>query len=201
MTDISQKVSAVILAGGLSSRMGRSKAELEWDGVTLLEHQVKKLQMLGISDVLVSGYPKPPDGTGSVADRYPKKGPLSGIHAGLSAAVNEHCLIVSVDTPLMPVNVLEELVTTHLAGASGITILSHEDKLEPLMGVYDKKLAGMAEEILGTDNTSVRVLLRRAGYSEYAYTGDALLLCDCNTPEEYASAKRINERGLQAVVR
>ena len=61
-------VSAVILAGGRSSRMGRSKAELPFGGGTFLSCQADKLRALGIRDIVVSGYPAPPEGVRCVGD-------------------------------------------------------------------------------------------------------------------------------------
>lgn len=181
-----ESISTIILAGGLSSRMGTSKADLIWGGKTLIEHQVDKMRSLGIEDIIVSGYAKPVEGAHFVPDKYLLKGPLGGIHAGLLAAENAHCLVTSVDTPLVPVQTLFDLTQAHINGANNITVLSHGDKIEPLMGVYERWLSRIAEDILQGDNTSVRQLMCRVGFSKFAYTGDEKLLCDCNTPEDYS---------------
>ena len=185
------KISAIILAGGLSSRMGTCKAELIWNGVTLIKHQVNKLRALGIDDIIISGYSKPVEGTRFVADKYLLKGPLGGIHAGLLAAENPTCLVVSVDTPLVPEEVISELIQAHLNSSANITVLAHGDEIEPLMGVYERWLSSVAEQILQSDNTSVRVLFKRAGLSKFYYSGDEHLLCDCNTPEEFEKASKM----------
>ncbi len=188
MKQRAEKISAIILAGGLSSRMGSCKAELIWNGVTLIEHQVNKLRELGIDDIIISGYSKPVEGTRFVMDKYPLKGPLGGIHAGMLAAENSTCLVVSVDTPLVPSDTVSELIQAHLNGAANITILAHGDDIEPLMGVYERWLSTLAEQILQSENTSVRELFRRVGISKFHYGGDERLLCDCNTPEEFNAA-------------
>ena len=43
------RVSAAVLAGGKSSRMGRDKAALPFGGETLLAHQARKLRALGVN--------------------------------------------------------------------------------------------------------------------------------------------------------
>lgn len=184
-----KNVSAVILAGGLSTRMGVCKAELGWKNTTLLEHQIEKMRSLGIEDIIVSGYMTTVPGTRCVPDTYPLKGPLGGIHAGLSAAKYPHCLVTGVDTPLVPEKTLAELVAAHMESGSDITVLSHGDEVEPLIGVYKSRLSGEAERILKGDNTSVRVLLKRARTGLYEFKGDGELLCDCNTPEDILSAQ------------
>lgn len=183
MTD----VSAILLAGGISSRMGVNKAELEWNGATLIEHQVNKVRALGIDDIIISGYPKPIEGTRFAADRYLMKGPLGGIHAGLLAAEHPHCLVLSVDAPLVPTETLAALIDTHIRCSNNITILSHGSRTEPLMGVYERRLGSIADEILQSDNTSVRVLFGEAGLSTFEYSGDERLLSNCNTPSEYST--------------
>ncbi len=47
--------SAVILAGGKSSRMGRDKAWLEFDGQSLLARQIACVRRAGASEVFISG--------------------------------------------------------------------------------------------------------------------------------------------------
>ncbi|MBR3585763.1 MAG: NTP transferase domain-containing protein, partial [Oscillospiraceae bacterium] len=81
-----KNISGIVLAGGFSKRMGTDKAELKLGGMTLLELQVRKLQQIGITDIMVSGYGKPVEGTRAIEDIYPHKGPMSGIHACLKAA-------------------------------------------------------------------------------------------------------------------
>ena len=149
------------------------------------------MQALGISDILISGYSVPIEGTRFVPDKYTLRGPLGGIHAGLLAAKNSHCLVTGIDTPLVPLDVLSDLINMHTASSSNITVLSHGDKIEPIIAVYESWLAGIAEPILQTDNTSIRVLLNKVGYSKYPFTGDEKLLCDCNTPEEFETAKNL----------
>ena len=185
MTEFADRVSAIILAGGLSSRMGTCKAELNWQGTTLLEHQINKVRNLKIEDIIISGYSPAPDGTVYVPDIYCQKGPLGGIHAGLTAAAHPYCLVTGIDTPLIPPQTLLELIQMHLTGTCPVTVLSHGDKLEPIIGVYNSSLAGTCDSLLANGNPRIRRLLDAAGYCLYPYKGEEVLLSNCNTPEEY----------------
>lgn len=180
-----ENVTALILAGGRSTRMGSCKAELLWHGQRLIDRQIEKMKLLGVGEILVSGYAGELNGLVTVRDVYPGKGPLSGIHAGLSRAKGHACLVTGIDTPLVPLSVLSELIAAH---KKGITLLTHDGMIEPLMAVYDVSLAANAEKILQGDSTSVRRLFDCTRVTPFAYTGDPLLLCDCNTPEEYLAA-------------
>ena len=191
MTENLDTVSAIILAGGRSARMGTDKAELLWNGSTLIGHQTRKLRALGIGDIILSGYRRSVPGTRCVSDVYPGKGPLGGIHAGLLAAKHPHCLVLSVDVPLVPADTLSSLIRAHIAGENRITVLTHGTMTEPLIGVYERALAPDAGEVLRSDSTSVRVLLDRVGASAFAYEGDETLLFNCNTPSEYRALLRL----------
>lgn len=176
--------SAVILAGGKSSRMGSCKAELLWGGKTLVEHQVNKICALGISDIMVSGYSRPVTGTRYVPDIYPEKGPLGGIHACLCAAKRSACFVISVDAPLFSPDEMKLLTETHIAGDSLITVAEHCGTLEPLIGVYDSNLSDATEEILQGTNTSVKRLLDQTGFAVCEFS-DENSVRNCNTPDEY----------------
>ena len=174
--------SAIVLAGGYSSRMGRNKAELDFHGVSFLQHQVNKLRTIGIADIVIAGYPDAPEGCRCTTDVYPQCGPLGGIHAGLLSIRQPCALVLPTDTPLVPESLLEELMIQH---SSGITVVSCNGELEPLIGVYDKALSGDCERLLQGKNRSLRRLFQEVGVTSLEYSGEPGLLINCNTPEEY----------------
>ena len=190
MKDLSN-TSAILLAGGKSSRMGTSKAELDFHGVSLLQYQVEKLRLQGIEDIVVSGKPAAVEGVQFVSDVYPDRGPLGGIHAGLLAIKNPAALVLSVDCPLIPERFLRKLIRAH---TGGVSVAAHDGMIEPLIGVYDKALAGLCKEILLSERTSVRRLHDAVGISILAYEGDRRLLSGCNTPEEYRELLAYKEK-------
>lgn len=187
-----EEISAVVLAGGRSSRMGQNKAELVLEGKRFIDLQVEKLRALGLNDIMISGYESGMPGTRYVPDVYPQKGPLSGIHACLRQAQNAACLVLGVDVPLLPPDVLRELILFH---EKGITMLTHGGKYEPLIAVYDSALHDAAEKILLTEKTRVMKLAGYATLRLFEYAGDERLLANCNTREEYESARRLLARG------
>ena len=178
-----RKVSAAILAGGFSSRMGKDKAALAFHGITMLEHQVQKLRGLGIDDIMISGSSIPVSDTRYIPDLYPHLGPLSGIHACLKAAKGESVLFLGVDVPLVPTEALRSLLSEH---TKGITVLRHGDKTEPLIGIYDRALAEDCEIILRSEKTAVKELLDCAAVSFVLRHDNEILYTNCNTAQDYA---------------
>lgn len=186
-------ISAILLAGGKSSRMGRDKAALSFRGVTLLDWQVQKLQSLGIEDIMLSGSCREMAGLRVIPDEFPERGPLSGLHACMKQALCPDCLVLSVDVPLVPPQALTELVRIHREGKAAATLLRHGEKWEPLIGVYRSGLYRAAEPILQGQNTAVRRLLDETGFQLVDWPGDEERFLNCNTPEDYDRLCRFSD--------
>lgn len=109
----------VVLAGGLSSRMGSDKALLKWKGSTLLEHAVRLLQDAGASQVLVSGRP---DHALGIGDLLPHAGPPAAVLALLqhladaNALDNRAVLLIPVDMPRLQAATLRALLEAAVPG-------------------------------------------------------------------------------------
>ena len=179
------RVSAILLAGGKSSRMGRDKAGLPFRGMTLLDWQIQRLRSLGVEDIMLSGSRQEMAGIRVVPDEFPGRGPLSGIHACMKASAHPSCLVLSIDVPLVPLPALAELVRVHRETRGEVTLLRHGEKWEPLMGVYQSELFRNAERILRGTHTAVRRLLDETGFQVVDWPHDEGLFLNCNTLEDY----------------
>lgn len=180
------KYSMIILAGGRSSRMGRDKSELMLGEDTFLEAQIRKGRMLGIQDILVSGYRGQRCPVPVVRDRLEGKGPLGGLESCLRRIAYEKALVLGVDTPLVPAGELEKLLREAEENGKEITILSHGGKEEPLIGVYDRGLADAMAEEVERRKGSVFAFIRRMGYGVYESGGGEEWFFNINRPEDYA---------------
>ncbi|MEA2524126.1 MAG: molybdenum cofactor guanylyltransferase [Thermomicrobiales bacterium] len=104
------QISAAVLAGGRSSRMGADKAllSLEPDGRRLAEVVVGLLKSVS-DDVFLVSAPRPEYSAFGVpvyADRYGESGPLGGIASAVAQARHEFCLVVSCDMPFLNTNLV-----------------------------------------------------------------------------------------------
>src|SRR3954453_23921421 len=103
------RVAGVLVAGGRSSRMGTSKAHLEWHGSTLLR-RVAGIVARGVDGPVVvvrapgQELPALPAGVEVVDDAREGRGPLQGLAAGLAAvrAAAPVAFVSSTDVPLLP---------------------------------------------------------------------------------------------------
>lgn len=99
-------LSAIVLAGGRSRRMGQDKRRLKlWGeaGPTLLEHTVQLVGQL-CDDVIVvlnDAQDWPQLAARCVPDAYPQGGALGGIYSGLAATRSRNALLVACDMPFL----------------------------------------------------------------------------------------------------
>ncbi len=188
-----KQLSLVVLAGGRSSRMGTDKSDLIYRNQTFLEIQVKKGRQLGIAEILVSGYRgcKSICAGRIVRDRFAQRGPLGGLEACFRQASSKRCLVLSVDTPLVSVSELRELIRKDRAGRKRATILQHGEKQEPLIGIYDADLADAMAEALKAGKGSVFAFLKKTGYDVYLSHGEEFQFQNINKTEDY---RRLQEK-------
>ncbi len=148
-TTLDQKISAVILAGGKSSRMGRDKAWLELGGRTLLARQIELVRNAGATEVFISGRAAVDYSAFRcrvLQDRFQNVGPLAGIERALDEMTAPLLLVLAVDMPEMSGVFLEKLraVCTENCGA----IPQVNGRIEPLAAFYPKASLDLAAEML-----------------------------------------------------
>jgi molybdopterin-guanine dinucleotide biosynthesis protein A len=172
----------VVLAGGLSSRMGRDKALLPWHGRPLIEHQIDTLLAAEVDVVQVSGHR--PDYQG-VIDPVAQAGPLGGI-AGIAAACPDGVLlIVPVDMPRLEPSLLARLRDTpSVAGC-----VRFKDHVLPMRLQLDARCRDTLSALLASHEKrarSLRALQERVGVQEISLSAEeAAQLVDCNTEETW----------------
>ena len=103
----SDGISAVILAGGQSRRLGRDKAVEPIGGLPLIRRVIERVEQVA-SEVLVVVADSSREGElpldsrhRVVLDRYPGTGSLGGIFSGLEAASNPWAIAVACDMPFL----------------------------------------------------------------------------------------------------
>lgn len=111
------EITGIVLAGGSSRRLGRDKAAAELAGKSLLEWTLAPLlQLCGRVLIVASpqhlvSQPSLPNGVEAVADIRPGRGPLGGLHTGLSVSSTQYNLAVACDMPLLNPQILEIVVS------------------------------------------------------------------------------------------
>jgi molybdopterin-guanine dinucleotide biosynthesis protein A len=138
-------VSAVILAGGQSRRMGRDKAWIHYAGEPLVKLAVDNVRRIGIAEVFISGRPDVDYSALDcplLLDLQPGIGPLSGIERGLHHCTQPLLLVLAVDMPRMTSACLQKLVAR--CGRHTGVVPQWQSKFEPLVAIYPKRCHGFA---------------------------------------------------------
>ena len=202
----------VILAGGLSRRMGGGdKSLLTLGGETMLARviacvapQVLALALNANGDpdrFAAYGLPVLPDPVEGFV------GPLAGVLAGLRWAAREHpgashVLSASADAPFLPADLGRRLgagLAAAPAGRTPIVIARSADGLHPVIGLWPVALADDLEEALKTGVRKVLAWTDRHGtipvmFPSLTIRGEAVdPFFNANTPDEMAIARRLIE--------
>lgn len=150
------RYSAVLLAGGKSSRMGCDKALLEVDGEPLWRRQLATLRALAPEQLLVSG---PARGEGeTVADEIGNAGPLGGVAAALCKCHAPLLFVLAVDLPGMTAAFLRTLLTLCRDGRG--VVPRGPQFFEPLAAIYPAVAAEIAHEQLRRGEFSMQEFVR-----------------------------------------
>ena len=180
------RYSLLLLAGGKSARMGTSKAELLYEGKTFLEHMLDKAHALGIEKCYISGYDTRREDVQTVWDIYPSRGPLSGIHASLQAMDTPYCLVLPVDAPKLPLEILEGLLRRHEENQTGkVLIWEHGVRQEPLIAVYPTGMAEFIESLIRDHAAPVFRAIDSWGFDSFRMEMQSEQIININTPELY----------------
>jgi len=181
-----EQYSLLLLAGGKSARMGTSKAELLYEGKTFLQHMLDKAHALGIEKCYISGYTSQQEDVQTVWDLYPDRGPLSGIHATMRTMTTPYCLVLPVDAPKLPVEILDGLLRRHEeTGSNKVLIWEHGVRQEPLIAVYPTAMAGAIEELIRDHAAPVFRAIDTWGFESFRMEMEQEQIININTPELY----------------
>lgn len=154
------EASAIILAGGNSTRMGRDKATLPWGDSDILHCLVATLQGCCNEIIVVSNCPRElPTSVRIVPDIIPGQGPLSGIHAGLYHSNYPHAVVIGCDMPFIAPEFVRMLLDKRPGWDAVVPIYNH--KQEPLLAAYGKECLPIIEKLLGDGDCRVLSLLAK----------------------------------------
>ena len=215
------KASAVILTGGKSSRMGRAKALLLFDGEPLVVHVARTLRSLFGDIVVVGGpgeefvellrllssqpnklnQPNEPKVT-LIRDEVSHQGPVGGIYYGLSVAAGEFCFVTSCDVPFLSARLISYLVSQ--ISDYDVVVPYWQERFQPLCAVYRKSVTPLLKEQL--DRGELRpiflyekVRTRKVTEAEIRrFDPEGSSFFNMNSPEDYRAALALWKKNKQS---
>ncbi len=171
----------LVLAGGLSTRMGRDKSKLDWQGDSLLQYSYNRLASSYCQTVYISNN----KGTG-ICDRFSQCGPLAGIDAVLQQLdCNGWLTIVPVDMPLLSPGDIIALQTYSRNHNRACYFERHP--LPCVIPVNNDVKCYVEQQLMQNGNYSVKGVLNFVQAAALPMPESAGLL-NTNTPEEWNAA-------------
>jgi len=183
-------LTAALIAGGKSSRMGRDKALLDWNGRPLWQHQLETLQALSPAEILICRADNPPlpaIDARHIPDLLPSRGPLGAIAAALETASTSHLLVLAIDLPHITPDFLKTLLAKTTPDTGIVPKSNHF--YEGLAAIYPTHLAPLARQALESNDHSLQTFIKtatqRAGLHAYPISPEDLpKFKNLNTPED-----------------
>ncbi|MEH1945580.1 MAG: molybdenum cofactor guanylyltransferase [Nostoc sp.] len=195
--DSYSKLTAIVLAGGKSSRMGQDKALIPIQGVPLLQRVCGIAKGCADAVYVVSPWPERYQDLLLPGCQFIRElplsgesishGPLVGFAQGLAEVETEWVLLLACDLPRLRVEVLQEWVNRlDSVGDNAIAALaSHAKGWEPLCGFYRRRCLPQLLEFINQEGRSFQQWLRQYPV-EVLPLAEPEMLFNCNTPEDLA---------------
>jgi len=199
------QVSAFILSGGASSRMGKAKGLLEFGGQLLILRIARMLEPL-VSAVTAVGSAERYAGLGlhviedqqfgSSEESRRTAGPLAGIASALTATRTDWNLILACDLPYLTAEWVDWLLARATVSTQQIIMPHTAGGLEPLAAVYRRECAapiiaalyrGVRKVTDATEQFGVEFVAER----DWRHIDPhGRVLRNMNAPEDYEEARK-----------
>ena len=187
----SKNISAIILAGGKSSRMGTDKGLVDFNGKKMIEHVIAGISTVAGNIMVVSNnncYREM--GYNVVRDMHLNCGPLGGIHAGLAHSVTEWNFVVGCDMPFVNHEIIDFLVGQ--IGDADAIVPVHDNKFEPLCALYHLSAIAKIETLLLSGELKMQNVIRKLNTVFIAIPKEkfdaAVIFRNINAPADLISA-------------
>ena len=184
-------ITAVILAGGQSRRMGQDKALLMVKGVPLIRHTIDTVQ--SVTQTIFVMTPRiekyralvTPD-CELVKELSPTQGPLAAFSRILPRINQDWILLLACDLPHLSITALQTWVS-YLPDVSDDTVAvlpRHSKGWEPLCGFYHRRCLRSLQAFVQHGGRSFQDWLSQVAVTELPLT-DVKTVFNCNTPEDW----------------
>ncbi len=154
--------SAIILAGGKSSRMGFDKQLLYIRERKLMDNLINKLKPIFDDIIIVTNKPEYYCLLvhSITEDIIPNGGPLGGIHAGLSIASSKYSYVIACDMPNVNQEYIHFMKDILKESKKQGCVSMYGDYIEPFNSFYSRELIQPIEEFLSKDQRAVHRFLK-----------------------------------------
>ena len=186
-----QNITAYILAGGKSSRLGTDKGLYLLNGKPIIEYVISQLKPVVTNIVIVTNNKEYEQfGYEIIADNIADNGPSGGIHAALKHTGTNQNFIVSCDMPFITSDSILFMINNSMGYQ--ITVPVNNGKFEPLFAVFSKECFTKWEEIINNGTKKMMDIINQFNTLKVNIDNNPLfpksLFLNINTPEDLQKA-------------
>ena len=189
---ILKRASAVLFAGGKSSRMGEDKSLLPFGGYeSLSEYQYRRLAKIFGSVYISTKVEKFDFEAPLILDRFPESSPLVALVSLFDAIPQEECFILSVDAPFVSKEVIATLYRSRQLGNYDAIIAQSPGGVQPLCGIYRRSILPYARAMLAEGRHKLNSMLKSADTHFVTFEKETPF-ANINYPHEYRAAFKMD---------
>lgn len=183
-------ITALVLAGGKSSRMGTDKALLHWQGIPLLERVCQAALQSCPTVYVLTPWPERyqnflPEPCEILLETMPGQGPLVALEQGVRQLQTTWLLLLACDLPILNPAILQRWQT--LLPTSGVMAVVPHDvgRWEPLCGFYHHQSHPLLQSFIQQGGRSFQYWLSTIPAQKIVLdTHTKAMLKNCNSPED-----------------
>ncbi len=185
-----QKIAALILAGGKSSRMGSDKALVTYQGQQMLQRVYQVAAECNLQVYILTPWKERyqnilPSDCQYLVESQPGKGPVNALSEGLGQIDADWILLLACDLPLLDVEIIQNWINklSQISASTLALVPRRSDIWEPMCGFYRKEVKKELDVFLKAGKCSFQKLL--SGVEVEVLEVDektALTLLNCNYP-------------------
>jgi molybdopterin-guanine dinucleotide biosynthesis protein A len=180
-----EKATAIIMAGGRSTRMGTDKSMLPIEGRPIIKGICERLSTC-FEQILISADNKEKFeflGCEVIPDKIPRQGPLMGIASALEASSNELNFIAACDIPHMELRHIRRIISEAADGEHDIVVpVAADGQYEPLFAIYRKSTLMAINKVLASGGRKISDVFALCNVKKIYLGAD---LVNLNTTAEY----------------
>ncbi len=150
-------ITAAILSGGKSSRMGYDKSLAILNGIPIIEHVINSLKNI-FNNIVISGE-KPYSNYPLIKDIYKNRDSIGGIYSVLKSIDTEYAFITACDMPFIEENAIKLLLNN--IDNNHLIIPKIKGKFQPLFAIYSKSCILPIEELMSTNKLKISHLINK----------------------------------------
>jgi molybdopterin-guanine dinucleotide biosynthesis protein A len=183
-------VTAIILSGGKSSRLGQDKAFVKIEGIFLIKRQMNLLKQIFPKIIIVTNHPRKYRfrEVKIVKDVVLHRGPLAGIYSGLLASDSFFNFVFACDLPFLHPGLIKYMLS--LKNGFDIVVPRLKRGYESLFAIYSRNCLKPIARVLKTDDFRVRRIFPQVKLKELSearikkFGQPERLFANINTPSD-----------------